>query len=268
MQVQAYLERINDEGDLAPTAANLKRIHAAHLYTVPFENLDIHLGRKITLDKKRIYQKIVVNKRGGFCYEVNGLFGWLLQELGYNVTLLSARSIGAEGVLGIEYDHLMLLVKCPADLGELADIPWLVDIGWGDNFHNPKRLDQIRIEQDDGLRKYKIEATDNQFYELSQQSYAGEWEKQYRFNLKAHAFEDYTNGCHHQQTSPDSHFTQKRVCTIATPAGRKTLGEDKLIVTIDGEKQTRQVRPEDRAEILIDHFGIDLELQVDDALLE
>ena len=256
MDVQSYLDRINYSGDTTPTIENLNRIHEAHLLTVPFENLDIHLGRPIKLDKARIFRKIVGDRRGGFCYEMNGLFSWLLEQLGYDVTLLSSRSVGADGTLGIEHDHLMLQVKCPADSAEQANIPWLTDIGWGDNFHTPKRLDQMGVEQDDGLRLYKIEEAEDGFFIMSQRNYEEVWEKQYRFSLRPHHYSEYAKACHHHQTSPDSHFPKKRVCTMATPNGRITLSDDKIIITASGVKHAETITADQFDPLLKKHFGI------------
>src|SRR5258707_11985301 len=114
MDVAAYLERIGYTGPLAPSAGALRALHLAHLYTVPFENLDIGLGRPLSLALPALFDKIVTRRRGGFCYELNGLFGWLLQSLGYSVTYLSARVYSPAGTLGPEFDHLTLWVEAPA----------------------------------------------------------------------------------------------------------------------------------------------------------
>src|SRR5574341_1384060 len=112
MDVTTYLNRINYRGSTAPTAAALRGLHLAHLYSVPFENLDIHLGRRIVLDEASFFDKIACHRRGGFCYELNGLFAALLRELGFNVTLLSAGVYEAEhDRFGPDCDHMVLLVQ-------------------------------------------------------------------------------------------------------------------------------------------------------------
>src|SRR5260221_12505984 len=113
MDVAAYLERIGYTGPLAPNAGALRALHVAHLYTVPFENLDIGLGRPLSLELPALFDKIVTRRRGGFCYELNGLFAWLLQSLGYGVTPLSARTKSPDGSFGPEFGPLALRVVCP-----------------------------------------------------------------------------------------------------------------------------------------------------------
>ena len=137
MDPNAYLKRINYSGSLAPTAESLRALHLAHLANVPFENLDIHLGNPIHIDQAGFYAKIVNRGRGGFCYELNGLFAWLLQALGFEVTFLSARVGDGKGGFSPEFDHLTLHVTCPADPASAA-VPWLADVGFGECFMTPR----------------------------------------------------------------------------------------------------------------------------------
>lgn len=97
MNVKAYLKRINYHGSLAPTAESLRELQIAHLLTVPFENLSIHSNQSIVLEDDVLFTKVIENRRGGFCYELNGLFAALLRELGFNVAMLSAGAANAEG---------------------------------------------------------------------------------------------------------------------------------------------------------------------------
>src|SRR2546427_7197223 len=97
MDAQSYLKRIVYRGSVRPSIDVLRRLHVRHLLSVPFENLDIHLGRPIILDQELFYNKIVRDRRGGYCYELNGCFAWLLRELGFRVSMLSARVAGKNG---------------------------------------------------------------------------------------------------------------------------------------------------------------------------
>jgi N-hydroxyarylamine O-acetyltransferase len=110
MEIEKYLSRIRYYGDRSPTPDTLRGLHRAHLFTVPFENLDIHLARPIVLDQQALFRKIVDERRGGFCYELNSTFAVLLRALGFRVTLLSACVARDAGGFGPDYDHLTLLV--------------------------------------------------------------------------------------------------------------------------------------------------------------
>src|ERR1017187_10297680 len=129
LNLLAYLERIGYSGSTEPSAETLRALQRAHMLAVPFENLDIHLGRPIVCDEDRFLHKIINERRGGFCYELNGAFAALLRALGFKVTLLSARVAGSDGSASPEFDHLTLRV----DLDE----PWLADVGFGDSFIEP-----------------------------------------------------------------------------------------------------------------------------------
>src|SRR3984893_16188417 len=151
MDIRAYLKRINYKGPVAPSAETLRLLQVAHLCTVPFENLSIHSGEPIVLDDQALFEKIIRRRRGGFCYELNGLFAALLRTLGFDVTMLSARVANDEGVFGPDFDHMTLQAS-------LAD-PWLVDVGFGDSFLEPLRLDE-ESEQVQGSRAYRIDRED------------------------------------------------------------------------------------------------------------
>src|SRR5215204_5389972 len=148
LDTKAYLERINYSGPLEPTAETLRRLQLAHLLAVPFENLSIRAGEPIVLDDEALFEKVVGRRRGGFCYELNGLFAALLRALGFQVTLLSAGVARADGTFGPDFDHMALLVT-------LED-RWLADVGFGDSFRDPLRLDE-RGEQPEGPRAFRID---------------------------------------------------------------------------------------------------------------
>ena len=127
MNTGDYLKRLNFRGQSARIFETLRRLQIAHLKNIPFENLDIGLGRKIDLDENALWNKIIVHKRGGFCYELNGLFARLLQQVGYKVTYLNARDYHEEDdSFGIDFSHLALLATIPNE-----SMRWLVDVGCG-----------------------------------------------------------------------------------------------------------------------------------------
>lgn len=256
MDIQRYLKRINYAGPTAPTADTLRALHLAHLQSVPFENLDIHLGRPIRLDRTALYEKFVVNRRGGFCYELNGLFSWLLQGLGFDVTMLAAGVVGDDGRFGPPFDHLTLRVLCPADPDQSA-LPWLADVGFGDSFQLPLRLDRPGVPQPDGARAYQIDEADD-YLILQKRDRDGSRESQYRFTLHPRRLADFAEMCEYHQTSPHSHFTQSRVCSLATADGRITLSEHKLIITKSGKRTERVVGADEHQALLEECFDIKL----------
>ncbi len=258
-----YLSRIDFSAPLnapAPEAslATLQALQTSHMLAVPFENLSIHYGQPIVLQEAALFDKIVTRRRGGFCYELNSLFAWLLRGLGFQVTLLSAGVARVGGGFGPEYDHLTLLVH------QLSGADWLADVGFGDSFRKPLRF-EAGLEQDgaDGHR-YRLlrEEQENEDhtrrdYWILQQSNGEQWEPQYRFTLQPHALADYTERCHYHQTSPESSFTQKRVCSLATPMGRITLSDLLLIRTVQGNRKEQILSSEAQfREVLANRFGV------------
>lgn len=247
LDTNAYLERIGYRGLVAPNAETLRRLQVAHLLSVPFENLSIHSGEPIVLDDEALFDKIVTRGRGGFCYELNGLFAALLRALGFDVQMLSAGVMGRAGEFGPEFDHMALLVT----LSER----WLVDVGFGDSFVEPLLLDE-RAEQPQGARSYRIEEDGDRLV-LMQRERAGVWEAQYRFRLRPHAYEDYAGMCHYHQTSPESHFTRRRVCSLLTADGRVTISGTRLITTRGDKREERELSSEEEyAGALREHFRI------------
>ena len=244
--LNAYLERINYHGPTVPSAETLRALQLAHLRTVPFENLSIHAGEPIVLGDEALFAKIVKNRRGGFCYECNGLFAALLRTLGFDVTMLSAEVANADGGYSQPFDHMALMVN--------ESQRWLVDVGFGDSFLEPLLLDE-RGEQVEGKRAYKI--SDEDGYLILRQRQTDTWIPQYRFTLQPYQYDDFAGMCRYHQTSPESHFTQKRVCSRATESGRITLSEMRLIET-QGDVRNERVlaTQEEYAAALQQHFGI------------
>jgi N-hydroxyarylamine O-acetyltransferase len=241
------LSRIKYAGPRDTTAKTLRDLQMAHLLAVPFENLSIHWGEPIVLNDSALFDKIVVQRRGGFCYELNGLFAALLRELGFDVQMLSASVANSEGVWGPEFDHMTLVVK-------LNDERWLVDVGFGDSFTEPLRLDE-RSEQVQGNRTYRLDEVDGRLV-LLQKIGDGEWKHQYRFNLQPHVYQDYEEMCHYQQTSLESHFTRRLICSRLTPEGRITISDKRLITTKGTAREELDIVDGELPKVLNEHFGI------------
>ncbi|MEM6806188.1 MAG: arylamine N-acetyltransferase [Bacteroidota bacterium] len=227
MDIEAYLSRIGYTGSMEPNKETLFSIQKAHLLSVPFENLDIHYGRKISLNPEQIFDKIIGEKRGGFCYELNGLFYLLLKKLGFELIQISARVYGDDG-LGKEFDHLCML--CTLDQEQ-----YLVDVGNGSFSLHPLAF-VLEEEQTDPHGKFKLSKFDETYFLVSRFK-KGIWVSDYLFSIKAGEYQDFAEMCIYHQTSPDSPFTNKTMCTQATPQGRITFLNDKLTIKKSGQKE-------------------------------
>lgn len=252
MDFRDYLARIGAEPPRRPSAEGLRQLHRTHLRAVPFENLDIHRGVGIVLERDRILEKIVADRRGGFCYELNTAFHWLLTELGYRVAFLSAEVARPEGGFGIPFDHMALQVEADSGL-------WLADVGFGDSFLDPLPLAEGDVHEEPDFL-YRLTRYDP-YWHLERASRDGDdYTVQYRFTTEPRSLSDYGSGCEYHQTSPHSTFTQKVVTTRALENGRLTLTKDRLIVR-RGESRTETVLADEKAwlEALERHFQITLE---------
>lgn len=248
MNIPLYLARIQYFKPLKPDARTLQGLQLAHMLNVPFENLDIGLKRPIRLSEEALWDKIIVQKRGGFCYELNGLFAGLLKEIGFDVTYLNARVYNREGNLGIDFDHLALLVRISDQPGR-----WLVDAGFGDSFHEPLSFEESG-EQVQDLRSYRLEQTPDG-YIVWQKNYDGSWERQYFFDLTPRNFPiDYEAACLYHQTSPRSSFTRGSIISKATTDGRVSLEDRRLIVTKNGQRSERPVENKDEYHIFLKQY--------------
>lgn len=252
MDIQTYLTRISYVKPVRPDAQTLEGLHIAHMQNVAFENLDIGLKRPILLTEEALWNKIIIQKRGGFCYELNGLFASLLKEIGFEVTYLNARVYNREGELGINFDHLALLVNAPNETTR-----WLADVGFGDSFNEPLKFEE-RDEQVQGLRSYRLEQT-RDGYITWQKNYDGAWERQYFFDLQPHKFPtDYEPACSYHQTSPKSSFTRGSIISRATPDGRVSLEAGHLILTKNGQRSVRPIDNDEYKALLQEYFGFSL----------
>ncbi len=250
MHIESYLERIDYHGPIAATRAALAALQRAHMLTVPFENLDIvPLHQPIYLDEQSLWDKIVAHRRGGFCYELNGIFAWLLKQIGFQITYLNARVFGGNGGLGPDFDHLALLVRSKQQAGT-----WLADVGFGDSFVEP--LDFAEHEHTEGSRAYRLENNSGGFITW-QQNYDGQWKRMYFFDLTPHRFpSEYEAACVYQQRSPETSFTRRSVVSRLTENGRITLERDKFIRTENGKRQETEFSKEQWPALLQEHFGI------------
>lgn len=264
MNLDAYLRRIAYDGPLAVDAATLEALQRAHLLAVPFENLSIGWSEPITIDLARHYAKIVERRRGGFCYEQNHLFAWVLAQIGFTVGALSAGVWAMrEGIedFGDASSHLLTRV----DLDQL----WIADVGFGENFRAPLRLVDALV-QEQPPHAYRVDRSieaGEETWTMSSRGIDDTWKPGYRFANVVRPMAHFERMCRFHQTSPQSPFTQKRVCSLATRDGRITLSGNEWIVTgLDGSRIMTPIVDEDEARTLLKrHFGIDMPIDIANA---
>lgn len=254
MDLQAYFKRIRYTGTTNPTLATLTALHRAHLQAVPFENLNIHIPRPIILKEEALFQKIVHENRGGFCFEQNGVFSAVLRELGFEVIRLEANVYHADtDDYGIPLNHMALLVT-------IDNKRYLADVGFGAAFSEPLEIDNPNIQVQD-VGKFKIEHDGLTGIYSDHLNTAEKMTTSYRFFFTAHDLSDYEGACHYMQTSPKTHFTQKRVCSRMSAEGRISLTDTQFITTtLAGERTEIPINDEDHYHrILREQFGIDVQ---------
>jgi N-hydroxyarylamine O-acetyltransferase len=221
MDVDAYLDRLGVAWPAAPDLATLRHLQERHLAAVPFENLSIHLGEPIELTEEALFGKIVRRRRGGFCYELNGLFAALLRSLGYAAALHAAQVFRPDGTLGPPLDHAAIVVS-------LDEEEWLVDVGFGRFSRHPLRLSGVDAQSDPDGEFLVLDAPHGDVDVLQ------DGKPQYRLERRPRPLSDFVPMAWWQATSPSSHFTKSLTCSRPTSQGRVTLSGDRLIETVDG----------------------------------
>lgn len=222
MDVQTYLDRIDFKDTIALNKNVLFKLQKKHLLNVAFENLDIHYNRKINLSLTDIYKKIISEKRGGFCYELNGLFHSLLKQIGFDAKLISARVNIKDNDYSPEYDHLAIIVN-------LENNVFLVDVGFGKFSLEPLKLEMNQMISD-SFGKFQFDKYDKDYYRINEIKDNNLF-PQYIFKNEERKLSEFTKRCEFHQTSQNSHFTKKKLISIAKTDGRITLNNSQLKIT-------------------------------------
>jgi N-hydroxyarylamine O-acetyltransferase len=250
-QLSRYFARIGYGGDTTPSLTTLRGLHRAHLLAIPYENLDIHLGVPLTLDPARIFAKIVDERRGGWCYEMNGLFAHVLDALGFDVRRVSGTVGRAEQGWRAQGNHLVLIV--------MLDRPWIADVGFGDGFLNPLPLEPGTYSQ--SFLRYRV-SREGPRWRVDNHAYGGA--DGFDFTLTPRTLDAFAVQCRELQTSPDSAFVRTTVCERFTRDGLVMLrGATLREVTAAGVTSRVLQDANDFAATLRDRFGIDLPAAAD-----
>lgn len=251
LDIDAYLERINYQGSIDVSGKTLQELHISHTCNVPFENLDIHLGQPILLEPDVLFNKIVRRKRGGYCHELNGLFALVLKQIGFSVAYHMGRVIyGAKSLR--PRTHQLLLVT-------VDDQQWIADVGFGGNgliAACPLKngiIDRQFAEQ--------FQLVTDEFYGLILQNRTqDQWQNLYGFTSETYLPIDYVPANYMASTSPDSLFTQRKICTMPTPQGRIFLVDRKLKFIHEGKTQEYEAKnSREYLDLLDKYFGIKID---------
>jgi N-hydroxyarylamine O-acetyltransferase len=226
LNIERYFERIGITNEFSLTNDSLFTLHKQHIFHVPFENLDIHLNRPLSLNVQDLFYKIVLKNQGGFCYELNFLFSGLLIQLGFKAKIIECRIFDNNGNPGPRFDHMAIIVSTDKD--------WLVDVGFGDLFITPLEIMEENI-QFDNRNYFRIRKKGAGDYILSMSADNNTYLDKYIFTTKACSISDFFEICKDKQINPQSYFVKNLVCTKPTDKGRITIFNKKLIIKNEGK---------------------------------
>ncbi|WP_405497878.1 arylamine N-acetyltransferase [Nocardia sp. NBC_00511] len=257
IDLDAYLDRIGFTGERVPTLATLRELVRAHTTSIPFENLEIILGRGVPLDLEGLQDKLIRRRRGGYCYENITLFAAVLERLGFEFTGMSGRvTMGATALRPATHSLLRVL---PAD----DDRAWLVDVGFGSGPLEPIELTPDRGEFTVGAWRFRLEREPDpiggELWTLYQFGRLG-WVDRYTFTVLPQYRIDYAVGNHFVSTSPRSPFTMRPFVQRFHPDSHHQL--DGLTWTTsypDGTGEVRVLEPAELPKVLAEVFDIDLD---------
>lgn len=236
LNVTTYAERLGYHGDLEPTRATLRALHAAHVATIPFDNLEVFLGRPISLDIEALQDKLVRRRAGGYCYEHNLLFAAALDRIGFTVTRLAAR-ISHGGGAPSPRSHMLLRVEAEGE-------SWLADVGFGGAVLAPIRLTETTVRQ--GAWTYRLERGDDRAWLLGSLQPDGDWATLYTFTLEAQHQADYVVANYFTATHPSSPFTRGLLALRTEADARYQLRDLELTVTRPGRGTEVRILSADR----------------------
>lgn len=236
MKIDPYLKRIQISDKPDNTLSFLEKLQFQHVTQIPFENLDILQRRPLSLAIPNLYDKIVLRKRGGVCFELNGLFHALLTLLGFDAHLI-AGTVYRGDHWGIEDTHATILVAWGPN-------KYLVDVGFGGN--SPRKPIPLTGEIiPDGEGEYRVRSYRNEtnVFVLEKKE-SEDWNILYRFRDRKRKLTDFTSTCEQVQYSPDSPFNNQYFLMSVTEKGRKTLLGHSLTIVEKGEKVKKMIPPD------------------------
>ncbi|HTI12204.1 MAG TPA: arylamine N-acetyltransferase [Puia sp.] len=260
MHISRYLERIKYDGVVYNDLPTLQSLQRNHVFAIPFETLDIYHHVPIILQIESLYKKVILENRGGYCYELNVLFHHLLSVCGFKVSMIAGRLLHGRGY-GRPFEHMALVV-------ELEERKWLVDVGYGDFSLKPLAITPGEV-QSDGRTTYQIlekVVVDGEEYLAVAKWKASKraFKTEYIFTLTPRVLQEFSGMNHFHQTSQESHFARSLICSLPTAEGRISIINNQFIRTENGDRQVKAILNDaHREEILKDYFyGADLSQEV------
>ncbi|WP_414444207.1 arylamine N-acetyltransferase family protein [Burkholderia sp. 22PA0106] len=245
-----YVERLGYHGPLAADSATLTALMRHQLFAVPFENLDVQARRHVSLVPEAIVEKIVERRRGGYCYEVNGLFAMALDALGIPYRFVAARPM----FYPVRRPKTHMAVVATVDGAD-----WLCDLGFGSyGIRAPMRLDRLGIEIAQDADTFRLDEAGADGY-LLRALVNGEWASQYAFDLSPQEWVDFAPANHLNSTHPDAVFVQRLVVVRFDSRGRTILFGDSLKTIADGVVTQRTLGRDETADVLRQTFGLEAE---------
>jgi N-hydroxyarylamine O-acetyltransferase len=250
LDLDAYLRRIGHAGDTAPTGETLAALHRAHLATIPFENLDIVLGRGIAVDLDSVQAKLVERRRGGYCYEHGVLFAAVLERLGFSVQRMLARVGGEELERPRAPTHMTLRV-------DLGGEPWLADVGFGSGLLEPLAFDPGRPHTQ-GAWTFELATTGPGSWALRERQ-GDEWVTRYGFSEQRLHASDVTMANHFTSTFERSPFVGRLLVIRREADATRSLIDRRLtVIRADWSADERDVGDDELVDLLRGMFGIPL----------
>lgn len=249
LDIEGYLDRISFTERGARGVERLEALHSAHVLTIPFENIDVRLGRPIGLDVESLQAKLVRRRRGGYCFEHNTLFSTALRILGFDVATLEARVRPAGATAILPRTHMTLLVR-------VEDRELIADVGFGGTGPLlPVPLDGTISEQPGG--DYRVVTGDGGALVL-QWRWLGEWRDLYSFTLVPALPIDYVMANHFTSTHPSSGFVHRLTVQKTELDSRHMLRGRSYMIRAGEDETVREVSDEELPDLLRERFGLDV----------
>jgi N-hydroxyarylamine O-acetyltransferase len=250
MELQRYFEHIGYRGGMEPTLETLTALHVGHTFNIPFENLSPFYGETVTLDPDDLFEKFVTQRRGGYCFEMNGFFSAVLKQLGFKVLDLLAR--GAFMGEFIAKLHQVLAVEIDGNM-------YLADVGFGnDGIASPLHITENDEQAQFGIT-YRLTTVPRYGWVLERRV-DDSFTQLFAFTLDKCLPMEFDIANHYTATHPKSFFRAMRFCTRPTETGRVTLTDTNYKIIKNGVTIERKLENEAEFQrLLMEIFGLDLE---------